>query len=120
MIFYQDKNNDDNNPLEVIPISFNMHKILQENYCNIDSYSVQTSSQARSSGIKLPNVHGVRKNLDPNIKVKKHHANPIKGSVEKLCIGQGRAGLKRKRSDPINQTINQPSELSQKIPEETK
>ena len=34
----------------------------------------------------------------------------------KLCIGQGRAGLKRKRSDPINQPINPPSELSQKIP----
>ena len=32
----------------------------------------------------------------------------------------GRAGLKRKRPDPINQTINAPSELSQKIPGETK
>ena len=57
----------------------------------------------------------MRKNLDPNIKPEKQHANPIKGSVVKPCIGQGRAGLKRKRSDPINQTINQPSELSQKI-----
>ena len=28
--------------------------------------------------------------------------------------------MKRKRSDPINQTINQPSELSQKIPGKTK
>ena len=56
------------------------------------------------------------KNLDPNIKPEKQHANPIKGSVVKPCIGQGRAGLKRKRSDPINQTINPPSELSQKIP----
>ena len=54
----------------------------------------------------------VRKNLDPNIKPEKQHANAIKGSVVKPCIGQGRAGLKRKRSDPINQTINQPSELS--------
>ena len=35
-------------------------------------------------------------------------------------MGQGRAGIKRKRSDPINQTINQPSDLSQKIPGETK
>ena len=38
----------------------------------------------------------------------------------KPCIGQGRAGLNRKKSDPINQPINQPSELSQKIPGETK
>ena len=44
----------------------------------------------------------------------------MKGSIEKPCIGQGRAGLKRKRPDPINQTINPPSELSQKISGETK
>ena len=81
---------------------------------------METRSQARSSGIKLPEAHGMRKNLDPNIKPEKHHANPIKGSVVKLCIGQGRSGLKRNRSDPINQTINQPSELSQKIPGKTK
>ena len=51
---------------------------------------------------------------------KKQHANPIKGSTEKPIIGQGRAGLKRKRLDAINQTIIPPSELSQKIPGETK
>ena len=62
----------------------------------------------------------MRKNLDPNIKPEKLHANPIKGSVVKPCIGQGRAGLKRKRSHPINQTIKPPSEMSQKIPGETK
>ena len=59
------------------------------------------------------------KNLDPNIKPEKQHANPIKGSVEKPHLGQGRAGLRR-RLDPINQTIIPPSELSQKIPGETK
>ena len=52
----------------------------------------------------------MRKNSDPNMKPERQHANPIKGSIVKLGIGQGRAGLKRKRSDPINQTINQPSE----------
>ena len=59
------------------------------------------------------------KNLDPNIKPGKQHAYPIKGSVEKPCIGQGRAGLRR-RPNPINQTIISPSELSQKIPGEPK
>ena len=80
---------------------------------------MQTRSQARSNGIKLPEVHGMRKNLDPNIKPERQHTNPIKGSVVKPCIGQCRAGLKRKRSDPINQTINQPSKLSQRIPGKT-
>ena len=68
-------------------------------------------SHARSSGIKLLEVHGVGKNLDPNIQPEKQHANPIKGNAVKLCIVQGRAGLKRKRSGPINQTIIPSSEL---------
>ena len=59
-------------------------------------------------------------NLDLDIKSEKQHANPIKGSVEKPHIGQGRAGLRRRRSAPINQTIISPSELSQKLPGETK
>ena len=97
-----------------------MHRVLQENYYKIDTYLVQTRCQARSSGIKFSEVHGVRKKLDLNIKLKKQHANSIKGSVVKQCIGQGRTGLKRKRSDPINQPINQPSGLSQKIHDKTK
>ena len=104
--FLSRQNNDDSDPHEILPISSNMHKVLQENYYKIDSYLVQTRSQARSGGIKLPVVHGMRKNLDPSIKLQTQHANSIKGSVIKPCIGQGRAGLKRRRSDPINQLIN--------------
>ena len=85
--FLSRQNTNNSNPNEIIPISFNMHKVLQENYYKIDSYSVQTRSQARSSGIKLPEVHGMRKNLDSNIKPEKQHAKPIKGSVVKLHIG---------------------------------
>ena len=105
--FLSRQNNNDSSPHEIIPISFNMHKVLQENYYTIDSYLVQTRSQARCSGIKLLEVHGMRKYLDLNMKLERQHTNPIKGSVIKLCIGQGRAGLKRKRSDPNNQTNNQ-------------
>ena len=85
--------NDDSNPHEIIPISFNMHKVLHENYYQMKNYLVQTRSQAKSSGIKLPEVHGMGKNLDPNIKPEKQHANPIKGSIEKPYIGQSRAQL---------------------------
>ena len=80
--------------------------IIQKNYL------VQTRSQARSSGITLPEVHGMGKNLYPNIKPEKQHANPIKSIIEKPCIGQGRAGLKRKKPDPIIQTIITPLKLS--------
>ena len=73
-------------------------------------------SQAKSSDIKLPEVHGMEKNLDPNLKPEKQHTIPKQGSMERLHIGQRRAGSRRKRPDPINQSINQPSNLSQKIP----
>ena len=45
---------------------------------------------------------------------------PKQGSLEEPGVGQGRAGSKRKRPDPINHAINQPSNLSQKIPGRTK
>ena len=35
--------------------------------------------------------------------------------MERLHIGQGRAGLRQKRPGLINQPINQPSNLSQKV-----
>ena len=117
--FLPRQNHDDSNPHEIIAISFNMYQVLQEiidNIGNIENYLVQTQSQTKSIGIKLPEFLGVRKNLDPSILPEKQHANPIKSSVEKAHIGQGRAGLRRRRLSPINQTIIPPSELSQKIP----
>ena len=39
---------------------------------------MQTRSQARSSGVKLPEVHGMRKNLDPNIKWENNMSIPLK------------------------------------------
>ena len=72
MTFIEAKNYD-SNPHEIIPISFNTYKILNDNYYNIEKYLIQTRSQAKSSGIKLPQVYGMGKNLDPNIKPEKQH-----------------------------------------------
>ena len=46
-----------------------MYIILQEKYIiyEIQQDICKTRSQAKSSGIKLPEVHGISKNLDPNI-----------------------------------------------------
>ena len=60
---------DDSNPHEIIPISFNLRGVLHENYYRLsesariidtrtDRYLVQTRSQTKSSGIKVPEVHG--------------------------------------------------------------
>ena len=116
--FLSRQKNDDSNPHEIIPISFNMCQILDDNYYS-EKYLIQTRSQAKSSGIKLPEVHGVGKNLDPNLKPEKQHTTPKQGSKERLHVGQKRAGSRRRRPDPINQSINQPSNLSQKIPGRT-
>ena len=80
-------------------------------------------SQTKSSGRKLPEVHGVSKNLDPNIQLEKQNIRPIKGNKilkEKPRIGQGRARMRRRRPPPINQIITQTLELSKKIPKVSK
>ena len=99
-----------------------MHRILENNLENFsnDKCLVETHSQARSSGIKLLEVHGIEKGLNPNLRPEKQHTFPNKGNLERLCVSQGRAGSKRKRPDPIYQAINKPSNFSQEIPGRTK
>ena len=99
-----------------------MYKILESNlekFSN-EKYLVQTHSQAKSSGIKLPEVHGIEKSLNPNLRPEKQHTFPNIGNLKRPCIGQGSTGSKRKKPDPINQGINRPSNLSQEIPGRTK
>ena len=65
---------DKSNPHEIIPISFDMRAILKERYYNIGNESkflVQTCSQAKDSGIKLPEVHSINKGINPDIKPEK-------------------------------------------------
>ena len=82
-----------------------MHNVLQTRYYNINErkegkYLVQTRSQAKSSGITLPEVHGVDKGIDPNILPEKQGIKPIitskvKGVTQiKPRLGQNRAGIK--------------------------
>ena len=117
--FLSRQKNDDSNPHEIIPISFNMCQILDDTYYNEEKYLIQTRSQAKSNGIELPEVHGVGKNLDPNLKPEKQHTISKHGSMERLNVGHRRAGMRRRRPDSINQSINQPLDLSQKIPGRT-
>ena len=115
--FLSKQKNDDSYPHKIIPISFNMYQVLEKKF--YDKYLIQMRSQAKSSSIKLPEVHGMRKNLDPNLRPEKQHTLPKQGSLQRPHIGQGRAGSKRKKPDPINHAVNQVSNLSQKIPGRT-
>ena len=86
-----------------------------------EKYLIQTCCQAKTSGTKLPEVHGVEKGLNPNLRPEKQHAIPKHVKSEKPQMSQGRAGSKRKKPDPINQAINQqPSDVTQEIPGRTK
>ena len=104
---------DDSNPHELIPISFSLRDQVSDYFYQIDNennlprkdkYLVQTRSQVRSSGIRLPEIYGARKGLDPHVQPGKQKSFPIqtvnKGTpthpIPKPRIGQGRAGLRRK------------------------
>ena len=125
--FLSHQKNDDSDPSEIIPISFNAYKILEDNRkvdecinfpCkNKEKFLIQTHSQAKMSGTKLPEVQGVRKELNPNLKLEKQHAMPKKGITEKPHIGQGRAGLRRKHAPDH---IDQPFDVTRKISERSK
>ena len=96
----------DSNPCEIILISFNMREVLQERYYNLynmridDKYLVQTRSQMKSSGVNLPEVHGIENSLDPHIKpVRQKLVSPLtdmRPPISNPRIRQCRAAIRRK------------------------
>ena len=63
---------DKSDPHEIIPISFDMKAILNNKCYKIEEENskslVQTHSQPKERGIKVPEVHGPKKGLDPNLR----------------------------------------------------
>ena len=64
--FLSRQEHDDSNPHEIILISFSMQNLLPSRDYDIGKrkegkYLIQTRLQAKSSGITLPEVHGVDK-----------------------------------------------------------
>ena len=115
--FLSRQKTDDSNPHELISISFLLRDQVSDYFYRIDNeinlprkdkYLVQTRSQVRSSGIRLPEIHGANKGLDPHVQPGKQNSFPIqtvnKGMpthpIPKPRIGQGRAGLRRKVKAP--------------------
>ena len=128
--FLSRQKTDDSNPHELIPISFTLRNQIDDHFYQINSrtdqpktnkYLVQTRSQAKSSSIKIPEIHGANKGLDPHVQPGKQRPLPSlpihsidKGlpthPIPKPRIGQGRAGLRRKVK------THQPISLSQQSP----
>ena len=64
---------------------------------------VQTRTQSKTSGINLPEVHGVDKGINPHVRPEKQTLKPTTVTTEtktptqtKPRLGKGRAGLRRK------------------------
>ena len=68
-----------------------MYNILEDKLNNFDNnnnfgnskYLIQMHSQTKTSGTKLPEVHGVQKGLNPNLRPEKQHAIPKQGKSER-------------------------------------
>ena len=103
--FLPRQKHDGSNLHEITPILFHMQNVSQTRCYNIGEreqgkYLVQTRSQTKTSGIILPEVHGIDKGIDQNIRPEKQVIRPrvapeAKGvSQVKPRLGQGRAGIK--------------------------
>ena len=76
-----------------------MHNTLHERYYKMETketYLVQMHLQTKSSGIKLPEVHGMKKTLDTNLlpKIQKVILQIKKTIKNKPRLGQGRAWIR--------------------------
>ena len=89
---------DRSNPHEIIPISFDMKTILNDKYYSVgreSRYLVQTCSQVKDRGIKLPEVHEAEKGVDPDLKPE--------WIVRKSQKMVQKSGLEQNRDDPSAQ-----------------
>ena len=130
---------DNSNPHEIIPISFTLKSLVGNHFYQINNeislpktnkYLIQTRSQAKSSGIKVLEIHGANKGQNPHVKLGKQRAlstlpmhsipptsllqpvdkGPSTHFIPKCRIGQGRAGLRRKFK--TNQPIPLPKQMA--------
>ena len=118
--FLSRQTHDNSDPHDIIPISFNIHNMLHERYYKIETkgrYLVQMCLQTKSSGLNLPEVHGVKKTLDMNLLPEKQKVIlQIKKNIEnEPRLGQGRAGI-RCRKPQLTENIIMVMNKSHKIP----
>ena len=78
--FLSQHKNGDSDPSEIIPISFNAYRILEENRkidtCKSEGkFLIQTHFQPKASSTKL---HSARNELIPYLRPEKQHAMPKK------------------------------------------
>ena len=86
---------------EINSISFNMYDALYETYYRdepTDIYLVQTWSQTKAAGVKLPEVHSARKTITVNMPIEKQKLQIQEKQVDnnRPKLGRGWAGMQHK------------------------
>ena len=95
-------------PHEIIPILFDMNAILNDRYYNVEEeeeeskYLVQTHSQTKDSGIKVPEVHGTKKGVDPNLRPE-WLVRKSQKLMERSRIEQKKADFPKQKNQVIDQ-----------------
>ena len=83
-----------------------MKTILNDRYYNVEEqegkYLVQTQSQTRDSGIKVPEVQGAKKGVDPNLRPE-WLVRKSQKSVEKSRIEQKKGEIPRQGNQVIHE-----------------
>ena len=114
-----------------------MKAILNDRYYNVeeqkDKYLVQTQSQTKDSGIKVPEVYGAEKGVDPNLRpewlvrkseklAEKSRLEQKKGDfprlrnqvIDQLGSGQEKETRKPQTGQSANKNIEQSGEITSK------
>ena len=84
--------------IKIIPLLFNMYNALYETYYRVeptDRYVVQMESQTKATGVKLPEVHCVRKTIIVNTPIEKQKPQIQEKQVDnnRPKLGRGRAEM---------------------------
>ena len=86
--FLSRQKTDDSNPHEIIAVSFTLKNLSCEYFYQFNSmtgisetetnkYLIQTRSQAKSSGFKVLEIHGVNRGINPHVKPERQRPLPI-------------------------------------------
>ena len=106
---------DNSNTQEIIPILFDMQAILKDRYYSVgndNKYLIQMCSQPKASGVKLSEVHGVEKGINPDIKPERQvlkSQNP----ADKPKLGQSREGLRREMKTPAQRQFKEENQTKE-------
>ena len=104
---------DDSDPMDLIPIAFNVFELLQDHYAKIEAFNVMTTKARAQAGLAPPPaVHGAVKGVNPNLKPEtqalKAAKTPVKMHTPVKVIPRPTSMLTPKNTPSIPSTQSTP------------